>query len=215
MVSAGLMDLRDRLVLLLRRLGAHGDPSALFEQLVAAWSSPGRAYHDLGHLRDTLAALDAAHASDRERVLGEAALWFHDAVYDARSLDNEARSAAWAADILSAMGVSAADVAEVARLVRLTRHDHPPSDAAGQLVCDIDLAVLGREPAAFDQYETAVRAEYAWLDEAQWREGRRKVLSALLERRPLYRRSHFRARYEAQARDNLERALQRLTRSEP
>jgi predicted metal-dependent HD superfamily phosphohydrolase len=203
-------DLSRRFSQLLRSLGAAADPEPLAGAILAAWAEPARRYHNLDHLRDCLAELDRAPAdgADRDRV--EAALWFHDAIYDPRAVDNEARSAEWARRGLVELGVPSAVADDVGRLVRLTGHDGPTPDRAGQLLCDIDLAILGREPEAFDTYDRQIREEYAWVPEPDFRAARAGVLSRLLSRSPLYQTEHFRRRYETVARANLRRALVRL-----
>jgi predicted metal-dependent HD superfamily phosphohydrolase len=211
-----MMELRERFVALVRRLGGSDDARAEADALLAAWAEPARAYHGTAHLVDCLARLDelavaATGAGGVDPI--EAALWYHDAVYDPRADDNEERSAAWAERALAGLGIAPEVAAEVARLVRLTRHAEPATDEAGRLVCDIDLSVLGRPPAEFDAYDAAIRAEYAWVPEGTFREGRRRVLRALLARDPLYGTEHFRRRYEAPARANLRRALTRLGES--
>jgi predicted metal-dependent HD superfamily phosphohydrolase len=195
---------------LLRRLGAAGDPQPLASAVLAAWAEPDRRYHDLNHLRDCLAELDRvpADGADRDRV--EAALWFHDAIYDPRADDNEARSAELARRALAELGVQSAVADDVARLVGLTRHTGPALDPSGQLLCDIDLAILGREREAFDAYDRQIREEYAWVPEPDFRAARIGVLTGLLARAPLYQTEHFRRRYETVARTNLARALKRL-----
>lgn len=199
-----------RFSVLLRRLGAARDPQPLADAVLAAWAEPARRYHNLDHLRDCLAELDRAPAdgADRDRV--EAALWFHDAIYDPRAGDNEARSAEWARRALAELGVSSAAADDVARLVRLTGHAGPAPDRSGRLLCDIDLAILGREPEAFDTYDRHIREEYAWVPEPEFRAARAGVLAGLLSRAPLYQTEHFRRRYEVAARTNLGRALERL-----
>jgi len=198
--------LRARAIALLRRLGATADPAPLADALLVAWSAPARVYHDRRHLEDCLARLDEA-ASAPERDLVEAALWFHDGIYDPHAADNEERSARWANDALAALGIPEDVGTEVARLVLLTRHDAPPDDPAGRLVCDIDLSILGRSEAEYDEYERRIREEYAWVPAAEFREGRRGILERLLSRQPLYATESFRRRYEAKARENLHRAL--------
>ena len=205
-----MTDLSQRFGELLRRLGAAADPRPLVDAVLAAWAEPQRRYHDLDHLRDCLAELDGvpADGADRDRV--EAALWFHDAIYDPRAGDNEAASGEWARRALAELGVPTAVADDVARLVGLTRHTAPASDPSGRLLCDIDLAILGRAPDAFDVYDRQIREEYAWVPEPDFRAARATVLAGLLTRARLYQTEHFRSRYETVARANLERALERL-----
>ena len=64
------------------------------DELVAAYTAPGRHYHNLAHIEDCLAALarvDDLSAADRE-ILTQA-IWWHDVVYDATRADNEELSA--------------------------------------------------------------------------------------------------------------------------
>lgn len=208
-----MTDLRGRFTSLVRRLGGSGDARPEADALLAAWAEPARVYHGTAHLLDCLARLDELPATLDGLDPIEAALWYHDAVYDPRAKDNEERSAAWAERALVGLGVAPRVAAEVARLVRLTGHAEPATDEAGRLVCDIDLSVLGLPPAEFDAYDAAIRTEYAWVPEAEFREGRRRVLRALLARDPLYGTDRFRRRYEEPARANLRRALARLGES--
>ena len=210
LVPGPVKELGERFTGLLRRLGAAQDNTALGDALLAAWSTPDRTYHGLAHLQDCLAQLDGAEADPATRDLVEAALWFHDAVYDPRVGDNEVRSAAWAAEALPAAGISVDLADQVARLVRLTARHTPVPDLAGQLVCDIDLSILGRAAEEFDDYGRRVRVEYAWVPEPAYRAGRARVLQDFLHRDPLFQTPAFRRRLERQARANLRRALAAL-----
>jgi predicted metal-dependent HD superfamily phosphohydrolase len=205
-----MTDLRGRFMALVRRLGGSGDAGPEADALLAAWAQPARVYHGTAHLADCLARLDELPAAAEGLAPIEAALWYHDAEYDPRAGDNEERSAVWAERALLELGVAPRVAAEVGRLIRLTRHVEPATDEAGRLVCDIDLSVLGRPPAEFDAYDAAIRAEYAWVPEEEFRAGRRRVLRALLARDPLYGTERFRRRYEELAHANLRRALARL-----
>jgi predicted metal-dependent HD superfamily phosphohydrolase len=205
--------LSERFTSLLLRLGATDNGTPLGEALLAAWSAPGRAYHDLRHLEDCLVQLDYAEAIPTTRDLVEAALWFHDAVYDPRSGDNEARSAAWAAEAMPAVGIRLEVADQIARLIRLTAGHARVPDPAGQLMCDIDLSILGRPVELFDSYDRRIRAEYAWVPEDAYRAGRARVLGDLMRHDPLFQTPAFRQRFEAQARLNLRRALAALGQS--
>ncbi len=64
------------------------------DELVAAYTAPGRHYHNLAHIEDCLAALARVeNLSPREREILSEAIWWHDVVYDATRADNEELSA--------------------------------------------------------------------------------------------------------------------------
>ena len=207
--------LRDRFTRLWTRVGGSTGGTDAFDALVRAYGEPHRHYHTLGHLQDCLARLDEACAPSSARDIAEAALWYHDAVYVPTASDNEARSAEEAAARLAAAGVPLPTVGEVVRLVRVTDHAGPPADPLGQLVCDVDLSILGRQPADFDEYERRIRAEYRQVPEELYRAGRAAILNRLLSRPSLYHLEHFRSRYEREARRNLHRSLRALGEESP
>lgn len=170
--------------------------------LLRRWSEPQRAYHDVEHLADVLTALDAL-VDPVPRPIRLAA-WFHDAVYDPQRTDNEERSAELAAVTLPDAGIDPADVAEAARLVRLTAtHDPTPDDANGRLLCDADLAILGSSPARYARYREDVRREYSHVPEPEFRIGRSRIVRGFLERPEIYRTAAGRDRWELAARRNL------------
>jgi predicted metal-dependent HD superfamily phosphohydrolase len=198
----------------LAALPAGTDPDAAHRVgagLLRRWSEPHRTYHCVAHLAAVLSTVDehAGLADDADAV--RLAAWYHDAVYDPRSADNEERSARLAAGELTGLGVPAERVHEVVRLVRLTRaHDVRPEDRNGALLADADLAVLARPPAEYDRYARAVREEYAHVPEPLFRDGRAAVLRHLLALPELYRTVPDRSERTARARANLSRELHDL-----
>jgi len=183
------------------------DRSDLRDRLVAAYST-GRGYHDLLHLTEVLQRLDELGAGvDVEVVL---AAWFHDAVYDDAG-DNEERSARLAESELDGTEV---DVAEVARLVRLTEHHDPaPGDAIGEVLCDADLAILASDQDRYRAYAAGVRREYAAWSDADFRAGRLAVLEDLAGRDALFRTTYAREHWEPLARENIAREIAGLSAS--
>src|SRR5579864_2758854 len=112
------------------------EADALGADLLARWGEPHRRYHNLDHLRAVLAHLDRLGPASRVARLGA---WYHDAVYQPGHVDNEDNSAALARSGLGAIGVEAADVDEVVRLVHLTAsHRADPGDTDGAQLCDAD-----------------------------------------------------------------------------
>jgi predicted metal-dependent HD superfamily phosphohydrolase len=188
---------------------------ALKLELSALYRRPGRHYHGLAHIEALLALVDdyRERLADPEAV--EAAIWFHDAIYDSRRSDNEARSAALAAEKLSSR-IEPARLSHIVAMIEATATHALPdledeganSDAA--LFLDMDLSILGAKKSAFDSYEAAVRREYAWVDDKAWRSGRAAVLKKFLARPHIFHTEAFRERFEAEARKNIARSIAAL-----
>ncbi len=177
----------------------------LGRDLLHRWDEPQRHYHTLAHLRTLLDLVSGAAATV---VL---AVWFHDAIYDPRSSQNEAESAQLAREQLARLTLDPDQIDEVVRLVLLTRtHTTSPDDEAGQLLLDADLAILGEKSETYDAYAAAIRREYDWVTESAYRQGRAEVLTRFLEREHLYFTERFRASHEERARANLLRELAAL-----
>jgi predicted metal-dependent HD superfamily phosphohydrolase len=181
------------------------------DDLLARWAEPHRRYHTTDHLAAVLDHVDtlAAHADDPDCV--RLAAWFHDAVYRPDRSENEERSARLAERALPEAGLSAAQTSEVARLVRLTTtHDPAAGDTNGAVLCDADLAVLALPSDAYRAYASAVREEYGFVPDEQFRAGRAGVLRQLLALPQLFRTPDGRGRWEEPARRNLAAELERL-----
>lgn len=179
--------------------------------LLERWGEPHRRYHTTAHLAAVLdrVALLGHLADDQNAVL--LAAWFHDAVYDLNSDENEECSARLAEQLLPGLGIDVERTAEVARLVRLTA-GHLPSigDRNGEVLCDADLAVLGGTPVEYEAYAASVREEYGFLPDETFDAGRADVLRRLLGLPTLFRTPLGHDRWEDRARRNLEAELTRL-----
>ena len=176
-------------------------------RLGAAYTEPHRHYHTLVHIEYCLDLLARVYnnESDLERI--ELALWFHDAVYDTKTVANEAASALMAQEILGMLGSGI----DLTPLILATRHDGVPSTRAEQVVVDVDLGILGDTPEAFDRYEAQVRKEYEWVPEELFWTKRREILQSFLDREWIYSTPEMRFEREDQARSNLTRSLNRGT----
>lgn len=176
-------------------------------ELLERWGEGHRRYHSRTHLLAVLEALDLLAPDGPPRTVSLAA-WFHDAVYEGVGGQDEEESARLAEDRLSYAGLPPAEVAEVARLVRLTSTHRPDDgDHDGALLCDADLSVLGGEPNAYARYLAAVREDYAHIPDADFARGRAAVVRHLLELDPLFHSPLARELWLDTAKRNLEREL--------
>jgi predicted metal-dependent HD superfamily phosphohydrolase len=186
-------------------------------ELARAYAAPERHYHNLAHIEAMLSLMRSHENAFSDPQVVEAAIWFHDAIYDTRQHDNEERSAELATSRLAGR-LSPDRLALIAKMIRATAGHHVPEglDDTQQRDCalflDLDLAILGSTPDAFAAYETAVRREYAWVPDALWRDGRRKVLQSFIDRPAIYASPQFQTSHESAARANLTRSLERLAR---
>lgn len=178
--------------------------SRLGDELLARWTEPHRHYHTVDHLQAVLAVIEDNVSSATDPSAVRLAAWFHDAVYDPTRVDNEEASALFAESVLPELRVTVAQVAEIARLVRLTAtHDPMPGDRNGALLMDADLAILASPPETYRAYTVAIRREYGHLDDATFAAGRAGVLANLLTLPQLFRTPTLRDRWEDVARYNV------------
>ena len=204
-----LIELRRRW---LDRFGGLGTPAVqdeLFEQLVHAYCAPDRHYHDARHITDCLHEFDSVRGIAQDPATLEAAIFYHDVVYDGRRTDNEERSADVAADALGKLGATDRFIEGVRELIVFTRHDVEPDTDDGKLMVDIDLASLALPPEKFDENSRKIRLEYEHVPEAAFVAARNKMLGGLLARPRVYYTEVFFEKYERAARENLARVTRR------
>ena len=177
------------------------------EGLVAAYAAPSRHYHNLAHIEDCLDKLSRVEGlSNTEREILEAAIWWHDVVYDPTRSDNEELSAR-----LAEQHVDAEIGPEVGRLIRLTKtHQVDPADKLGAILISIDLSILAAEPARYDAYAAAIRKEFAHVPDADYRAGRSDVLRRFAARQVIFPDATLAKALDQKARDNLARELATL-----
>ena len=97
-------------------------PSNLLAELQAAYAQPQRFYHNQQHLQECLTRLNEVKHLARYPEQIAIALYFHDAIYDPQSHDNEAQSAAWAAHVLKSSGASMALIERIEQWIMATQH---------------------------------------------------------------------------------------------
>jgi predicted metal-dependent HD superfamily phosphohydrolase len=195
-----------------RGLGASDDGERVFAWLAAQYSAPARAYHTQEHIAECLAWFDQVRGDAERPFELEAAIWFHDAIYEvpAPAAGNEARSAELTVGHALRSQIPAASALRIAALIACTTHASQPEGTDARLLVDIDLSILGAAPDRYQRFERDVRREYASIPDELYRAGRVRVLSGFLERLAIYETPYFYERLERQARANLPAAIEAL-----
>lgn len=192
--------------------GISPEARAACEELLGRWSEPHRRYYTLTHLWQTLEAMEELEHEAEDIARVRYAVWFHGAVHDGRAGTDEEESAVVAERLLSLMGHSRERIAEVVRLVGLIASHLPEEgDTDGAILCDADLSILASDPDSYLEYTAAVRAEYSYLPEPDFRNGRLRLLGTLLERTCLFHTRFGHTHWEDRARDNMRAEVERLS----
>ncbi len=190
-------------------------PAHLMTDLRRRYGEPQRHYHTWAHIEVLLKLFDEVKSDLADPVAVQAAIYYHDAIYDPTAADNETQSAA----LLRREGdgvLTDTSLEAAVQLIEATARHRPPEDLDApaledaKLFLDMDLSILAAPWPAFCTYEAAIRREYAHVEEADFRVGRRKILEALLQRDRLFLSRRFAPRWEAPARANLRRSLANL-----
>ena len=191
---------------LLSTLGLPED-AATFAALDAAYREPHRHYHTTRHIDDCLEKFDGLRNGAEQPGAIELALWFHDAIYLPYGSGNEEKSAEWALRFLRGAGAGDVLGLRVHGLIMATRHDAVANDGDTAILIDVDLSILGSERERYDAFEKEIRREYRWVPRPLYRRERRRILASFLQRERIFLTADFHRRFEALARDNIERAI--------
>lgn len=198
----------------LHEAGATGDGGDVFADLVRRHAEAHRRYHTFEHVAACLAWLDeVAATADRPHEVA-LALFFHDAVYEPLSGDNEVKSAELARVQLGRLAVQPACVDRIASYVMATR-DHTAECADARLTVDLDLTILGAPPSVYDDFEQRIRDEFAQVPIEAFVPGRCAVLEGFLARDAIYATPFLHDRLERAARANLARRIDALRAARP
>jgi predicted metal-dependent HD superfamily phosphohydrolase len=181
-----------------------------FVDLADRYSEKHRYYHTLNHVASCLNAFDQVADCVSDKFSMEAALWFHDAIYDPKKNDNENQSAQYAHSFLSKLNIDEQRITKIEHLIKLTKHPSNPVTTDEEYLVDIDLMILSADDKLYDNYERWIRSEYSFAPSLLYKRGRKNLLKSFLDSKRIYRSKYFHDKYEVQARKNIEKAMQRL-----
>lgn len=189
--------------------------SRIWAEVREKYSEPQRFYHNFGHIVELFEYWERYHAYCHDpRVVG-LALVGHDVIYDIGAQDNEARSAVYTGECLERLGVAPATVRHVMEMIRMTAsHVCPGDDPDAALMLDMDMAIIGAPPDAYDRYSQAIEAEYRQIYTLEdfWRGRLSRFIDVLLQQPRLFKTDLFEETLGTRARANLAREKQGLLR---
>ncbi|WP_436897790.1 HD domain-containing protein [Acinetobacter gyllenbergii] len=183
------------------------EPQKVFNKLIAAYSEKQRAYHTIQHLYECLAQADSIRADLNDAHAVALALWFHDAVYDPQTKDNELKSAELFEQYL-AQDLSIDIVQKIKQWIIATQKHESTNELDLQFLLDIDLAILAASPERFAEYEQQIQKEYAWVDPDVYSIKRKQILALFYQTEPLYQTEYFQQSLEKRAKSNLKNIIE-------
>jgi predicted metal-dependent HD superfamily phosphohydrolase len=198
-------------IIFYKKMSAYASDKALinqtFENLLRLYDHSKRFYHDSTHVVDLLNQMEARRVALKDEETIYLAIWFHDAVYLAGKPDNEEKSAELAKNFLTQTQFPAFKMQKVVDYILATKTHGMSEDSDLNYFLDFDLSILGAEDLIYDIYSQQIREEYGFYPSFLYDRGRKKVLKAFLERDFIYKTDEFRDKYEAKARENIQREL--------
>lgn len=196
------------------------------DALWARMNEPSRHYHHAGHLailwsRHCDHIAETGWQSAAATRLIACTIAYHDAIYDSRRSDNEARSADLWLEVSAQGPLDDSQRQWVASTIHATA-DHLGADAtrspavtggeawavpARLWVLDLDLTPIGEVPDVFAANTIQLRDEVPHLDFETWDAGRLNFLRHIQAVPQIYRSPAIADRFERAARVNLAREL--------
>ena len=207
-----MMD-RDRFCDLWGRSGGGQEANRLFQALSEKYLEPHRHYHTGEHIVRCLSRYDLATEVMGQNDIVELAIWFHDAILEIGSSDNEQLSVNWFVEI-AGDSLPQNSVSSVSRAILATRYQELAPDVEAQFVMDVDLSGFGQSWNAFFADTCLLRQEAAHLDDAGFRNGLEKFLGGLLSWPSVFRTEYFQDQYETNAQQNIHQLLEKLKQSD-
>lgn len=211
---------------------------AWFERIYNQHNQEGRYYHTAVHLKemfDYLKVLETTSTkflTQSQLILMQWATFFHDVVYNAQSSTNERDSAILFQEFAKEISLPPSIAESIVTFIHATEKHQVLSmngvvdgdDAliqAQALFLDLDMAVLGKQKAAYLAYASLIRKEYAFVPHHIYCTKRAEVLQSFVgggsasgndarATKPIYLTSIFQEALEDRARNNLMQEIKLL-----
>jgi predicted metal-dependent HD superfamily phosphohydrolase len=185
------------------------------ERLWSMHTEQGRHYHTAVHLEEmihyfTLLKEDGFLKSmtrDDECTIF-LAIFFHDAIYNPKSPSNEEDSALLFQEFAEQVKLTESHesiISNVHSYILATKQHSVSSDNSEcmALFLDLDMAVLGKQDAAYQAYAALIRKEYSFVEGSEYCCKRAEILTRFLTHERIFGTELLRQVFEEQARRNI------------
>lgn len=176
--------------------------------LEKSYSSKSRHYHNLKHIETMVHAFDGykAHLQFPNEILY--GIFYHDIVYDATRKENELKSAILAVEKLP--DHASIDKNLVYEAIMATKMHQKNNIEDINWLIDFDLIILAEDWDIYKNYCQQIRKEYKIYPDFLYNPGRKKALKHFLKSEFIFQTDLFREKYEAKARENIQREIDEL-----
>lgn len=181
-----------------------------WQEIEKSYSQKSRKYHNLAHLENIILELENVknEISDYEVMLFS--VFYHDIIYKATSKDNEEKSAEFAKLRLDKLNISNKKTTKIYNQILATKSHKRIDDSDTNFLLDADLAILGKDWEAYENYVHQIRKEYSIYPDFLYNPRRKKVLTHFLEFDEIFKTDYFKGKYEKMARENIQREISML-----
>jgi predicted metal-dependent HD superfamily phosphohydrolase len=183
-----------------------------FERLFSNYTESTRHYHTPVHLKEMLDYIQALEetglvASPASSSILRLATFFHDAIYDPTSSQNEVASAALFDDFCQEKSLDSSIQTSVKDLILATEKHKVIEASSVEIVLqkhflDMDMAVLGKQSSAYMAYAGLIRKEYNHVPWKIYCEKRAEILETF-GKGQIFQSELFQRLLETQAQQNL------------
>jgi len=164
----------------------------VFREIVIRYSEKHRKFHTLKHIFEVISAFDVLRWLSKNPHAVEAAIWFHDIIYNVGSSTNEKESADFARDMLLLLGANKKFIKLVKKLIIATRHGEVVLMSDDEkVIADSDLAGLAKTEEEFDRDRKNIRKEYKRYSDVEFNEGTSNFFKKLIKRGFVFHLSWF------------------------
>jgi predicted metal-dependent HD superfamily phosphohydrolase len=185
-------------------------PNELWTEIERQYTGKKRHYHTLQHLDNLLAQLTELKDEIQNWETLLFTLYYHDIIYNPLKSDNEEKSGDLAEKRLQQISVSSETIEHCKKQILATKSHLESADNDTNYFTDADLSILGQGWETYSSYYKNVRMEYSMYPGFVYNPGRKKVLHHFLAMDRIFKTDFFYTKFEAQAKQNLQKELELL-----